>query len=110
LFVLLLVLIVAILAIAPNLRAMLNLGAMPLAVILIMAAAALAIGHLMGGPPRQQRSTLAIACIARNVGLTLYIAGLCDYGQQVIPTLLTYMILGAILALPYSVWNKRQTR
>jgi BASS family bile acid:Na+ symporter len=110
LFVLLLVLIVVILAIAPNLRAMLNLGAMPLAVILIMAAAALAIGHLMGGPPRQQRSTLAIACIARNVGLTLYIAGLCDYGQQVIPTLLTYLIVGAILALPYSVWNKRQTR
>ncbi|MFY9707444.1 MAG: bile acid:sodium symporter [Desulfobacterales bacterium] len=108
LFVLLLVLIVVILAIAPNLRAMLNLGGMPLAAILIMAAAALAIGHLMGGPPRQQRSTLATACIARNVGLALYIAGLCDYGQQVIPTLLTYMIAGAVLALPYGVWSKRQ--
>ncbi|MFZ0727344.1 MAG: bile acid:sodium symporter [Desulfobacterales bacterium] len=68
LFVLLLVLIVVILAIAPNLRAMLNLGGMPLAAILIMAAAALAIGHLMGGPPRQQRSTLATACIARRTG------------------------------------------
>jgi BASS family bile acid:Na+ symporter len=110
LFVLLLVLIVVILAIAPNLRAMLNLGGMPLAAILIMAAAALAIGHLMGGPPRQQRSTLATACIARNVGLALYIAGLCDYGQQIIPTLLTYMIAGAVLALPYGVWSKRQMR
>jgi BASS family bile acid:Na+ symporter len=83
---------------------------MPLAAILIMAAAALAIGHLMGGPPRQQRSALAIACVARNIGLALFIAGLCDYGQQIIPTLLTYMIAGAVLALPYGVWSKRQMR
>ena len=110
LFILLLVLIVVILAIAPNLRAMLNLGWLPLAVILIMAAAALVIGHLMGGPPRQQRSALAIACVARNIGLALFIAGLCDYGQQIIPTLLAYLIVGAITALPYSVWNKRQMR
>jgi BASS family bile acid:Na+ symporter len=110
LFILLLVLIVVILAIAPDLRAMLNLGWLPLAVILIMAAAALVIGHLMGGPPRQQRSALAIACVARNIGLALFIAGLCDYGQQIIPTLLAYLIVGAITALPYSVWNKRQMR
>ena len=110
LFVLLLVLIVVILAIAPNLRAMLNLGGIPLAAILIMAAAALVIGHLMGGPSRGLRVALATACVARNVGLALYIAGLCDYGQQIIPTLLTYMIVGAMTALPYSIWNKRQMR
>jgi BASS family bile acid:Na+ symporter len=110
LFILLLLLIVVVLAIAPDVRAMLNLGLIPLAAILTMAAAALAIGHLMGGPPRQQRSTLAIACVARNVGLAIFIAGLCDYGQQIIPTLLTYLVVGATTALPYSVWNKRQIR
>lgn len=110
LFILLFVLIVVILIIAPDLRAMLNLGGLPIAAILIMVAVGITIGHLLGGPPRQQRSALAIACIARNIGLALYIAGLSDYGQQFIPTLLTYMILGALLAVPYAVWNKRQMR
>ena len=110
LFILLFVLIVVILIIAPDLRAMLNLGGLPIAAILIMVAVGITIGHLLGGPPRQQRSALAIACIARNIGLALYIAGLSDYGQQFIPTLLTYMILGALLAVPYAIWNKRQMR
>jgi BASS family bile acid:Na+ symporter len=75
-----------------------------------MVAIALTVGHLLGGPTRQQRSALAIACIARNIGLSLYIAGLSAYGQPIIPTLLTYMILGALLAVPYAAWSKRQTR
>jgi BASS family bile acid:Na+ symporter len=108
LFLLLLFLIVVILVIAPDFRAMLNLGGPPIAAILIMVAAALAVGHLLGGPTRQQRSSLAIACIARNVGLAVFIAGLFDYGRAFIPTLLTYMILGAILAFPYGTWNKRR--
>ncbi|MGD1999766.1 MAG: bile acid:sodium symporter [Desulfobacterales bacterium] len=108
LFLLLLFLIVVILVIAPDFRAMLNLGGPPIAAILIMVAAALAVGHLLGGPTRQQRSSLAIACIARNVGLAVFIAGLFDYGRAFIPTLLTYMILGAILAFPYGAWNKRR--
>ena len=108
LFILLLVLIVVILAIAPDARAMLNLGGVSLAAILIMAAAALAIGHFLGGPTRQQRSALAIACIARNVGLALFIAALFDYGQMFVPTMLAYMLFGGILAFPYSLWSKRR--
>jgi len=110
LFILLFVLIVVILVIAPDLRAMLNLGGVSIVAILIMVAVGITIGHLLGGPPLQQRSALAIACIARNIGLALYIAGLSDYGQQFIPTLLAYMILGALLAVPYAIWNKRQMK
>jgi len=110
LFILLLVLIVVILVIAPDFRSMLNLGGVSFVAILIMVAVGITIGHLLGGPPLQQRSALAIACIARNIGLALYIAGLSDYGQQFIPTLLAYMILGALLAVPYAIWNKRQMK
>lgn len=110
LFILLLILMVVMLVIAPDFRSMLNLGGGAIAAILIMVTVGIIIGHLLGGSSRQQRSALAIACIARNIGLALYIAGLCDYGQQFIPTLLTYMILGALLAVPYAVWNKRQMR
>ncbi len=43
---------------------------------------------------------LAIASIARNVGLALFIANLSDYGQLFIPTLLTYMLLGRSWPFP----------
>jgi BASS family bile acid:Na+ symporter len=108
LFILLFVVLIVLLALIPELRAMLNVGGLPMAAILIMVVVSLIIGHLLGGPHRDQRSALAIACIARNVGLALFIAGLTDYGQNYIPTLLTYMILGALLAVPYAVWSKRQ--
>ncbi len=73
-----------------------------------MVMVSLAIGHLLGGPRRDQRSALATACIARNIGLALFIAELSYYGQHLVPTILTYMILGGLLAIPYAVWSKRQ--
>jgi BASS family bile acid:Na+ symporter len=108
LFILLFFLVIVLLVVAPDLRAMLWLGGLPTVVITIMVGTSLAIGHLLSGPPQERRSVLAIASIARNVGLALFIANLSDYGQLFIPTLLTYMLLGALLAVPYSVWSKRQ--
>ncbi len=108
LFILLLLLVIILLVLSPDLRMTLNLGWLPTATIIIMVVSSLAIGHLFGGPSREQRSALAIASIARNVGLALFIAELSDYGQNFVPTLLTYMILGALLAVPYSLWSKRQ--
>jgi BASS family bile acid:Na+ symporter len=108
LFVALFVALISLLILLPDFRMMLNLGGLPTAAIIIMVGISLGIGHLLGGPAREQRSVLAIGCIARNVGLALFIAGLSDYGQHFIPTLLTYMILGALLAVPYAVWSKRQ--
>lgn len=108
LFILLFVVLISLLVLSPDLRMMLNLGGLPTAAIIIMAASSLAIGHLLGGPSQEQRSVLAIASIARNVGLALFVAELSDHGQNFIPTILTYMILAALLAVPYSVWSKRQ--
>jgi bile acid:Na+ symporter, BASS family len=108
LFIVLFSAVIILLVLSPDLRMTLNLGGLPTAAIIIMAGSSLAIGHILGGPSREQRSVLAIASIARNVGLALFIAELSDYGQNFIPTLLAYMILGALLAVPYSVWSKRQ--
>jgi bile acid:Na+ symporter, BASS family len=108
LFIVLFVVLIILLVLSPDLRVMLNLGGLPSVVIIIMVGSSLAIGHLLGGPSRELRSVLTIASVARNVGLALFIAELSDYGQNFIPTLLTYMILGVLLAVPYSVWSKRQ--
>lgn len=40
--------------------------------------------------------------------LALFIAELTDYGHHFIPTLLTNMILGGLLAVPYAVWSRHQ--
>lgn len=108
LFFALVALVVVALALAPQLRAMLLVGWLPAAAIVLMATAALAVGHLLGGPDRKRRATLATASLARNIGLALFIAGLSDYGQRFIPMLLAYMMLGALVAIPYGLWNKRQ--
>ena len=110
LFLLLVIALIVVLAIAPELREKLLLGWPAIAAILIIAVAAVIIGHLLGGPRPGQRAGLAVASLARNIGLALYIAGLSEGGEGVIPTLLAYMILGTAVAIPYSIWIKRQVK
>ncbi|WP_341530365.1 sodium dependent transporter [Nostoc sp. UHCC 0302] len=81
---------------------------LPLVAIAIMVIASLGIGHTLGRLDDDMRATLAIFCIARNFGLALFIAILNHVQQQVIPTLVAYLILGAFIGVPYSIWNKRR--
>jgi BASS family bile acid:Na+ symporter len=110
LLIILVLVLVIFLALAPDLRAMLNLGWPATMAIALMIVFSLAAGHFLGGPTQEKRAVLAVASIARNLGLALFIAGLTDYGQQFVPTLLTYMILGGVLSVPYAVWSKRRVK
>ncbi len=110
LFLLLVIALIVVLAIAPELRAKLLLGWSAIAAILIIAVAAVTIGHLLGGPRPDRRAGLAVASLARNIGLALFIAGVGEGEEGVISTLLAYMILGTAVAIPYSVWIKRQVK
>ena len=101
-------LLLLILLIIPGFRLILQIGILPLVAIVMMVVISLAIGHIFGGSEVDKRSALAIACIARNIGLAIYIAYLSNSQQQVIPTLISYAILGALIAIPYSTWSKRQ--
>ena len=101
-------LLLLIILIIPGLRLILQIGILPLVVIVMIVVISLAIGHLLGGSEVDKRSALAITCIARNIGLAMYIAYLSKSQQQVMPTLVSYMILGALIAIPYSTWSKRQ--
>lgn len=97
-----------ILALIPGLRMIVHLGGLPLLAIVIMVLFSLAIGHILGGPTEDERSALAVASIARNIGLALLITTLSGVEKEIIPTLLSYMLLGAIVAIPYSLWSKRR--
>jgi len=108
LFLLLVIALIVVIAIAPELRANLLLGWSAIAAVLIMAMAAVTIGHLLGGPRPDQRAGLAVASLARNIGLALFIAGVSADEEGMIPTLLAYMLLGTAVQILYSVWIKRQ--
>src|SRR4029453_14356808 len=92
----------------PRVRMLLPLGTLPALAVVIMVGISLALGHLLGGAVPHERAALAIASIARNVGLALFITVLNRVERAVLPTLLSYMILGAIVAVPYSGWSKRR--
>ncbi len=92
----------------PGFRLIRQIGILPLVVIVIMVVISLAIGHLLGGSEVDKRSALAIACIARHIGLAMYIAVFSNAQEQVLPTLVSYIILGSLIAIPYSTWSKRQ--
>jgi bile acid:Na+ symporter, BASS family len=110
LLIILLLLAVVALVIAPDLRMMLNVGWEATMAIVLMVALSLASGHFLGGPAQERRTVLAITSIARNFGLALFIAGLTDYGQEFVPTLVTYLLLGGVLSMPYMIWSKRRLK
>ncbi|MGL5035533.1 MAG: bile acid:sodium symporter family protein [Microcystaceae cyanobacterium] len=103
-------LVLIVLASIVGIPLMFKVWGLPLVAIAIMVIISLSIGHLLGGSDRETRSVLAISCIARNVGLALFIAVLNDVQKQVIPTLIAYLILGSILGIVYSIWNKDQLK
>jgi len=108
LFLLVVLGVIGVVAFVPEVRANLAIGWPSMAVILVVAMAAVAIGHALGGPGPSQRAGLAIATLARNVGLALYIIGLDDAGAPSTPAIIAYMLLGSAVALPYSLWIKRR--
>ena len=99
----------AILIVWPAARMSIQLGWMVGLAIVTMAAAALAIGHVMGaGATLHQRGSIATACIARNLGLAVVIAAADGVLAKLLPTILAYMLLGMLVAVPYAVWLRRR--
>jgi BASS family bile acid:Na+ symporter len=86
-------LVLVVLACIVGLPLMFKVWGLPLVAIALMVIISLGIGHALGGPDDDKRSILAISCIARNVGLALFIAILNEVQQQVIPTLVAYLTL-----------------
>ncbi len=78
-----------------------------LAVIPVLVVFGLVCGHLLGGPDLETRSSIATGTIARNAGLALFLVA-ANGAVQAIPTIIAYMVVGAIAALPYNVWVKKQ--
>ena len=104
-----LVVIIFLLAISLNLIPL--AGWQALAAIALVVPLGLIVGHLLGGVDENldTRSTLATATIARNLGLALFIA-VVNGATNAVPGIIAYAVLGAVVALPYNVWVKKQMK
>lgn len=100
--------IIPLVAFAPSMTNMLGNGTLLAIVVFVMVG--VAVGHLVGGPDLSERSTLALATASRHPGLALAIASANYPGQRrnVAAVVLLYLIVKAIVLIPYNSWRKRQ--
>jgi BASS family bile acid:Na+ symporter len=88
-------------------------GGRVLAAIALTTVAALAVGHLPGGPEPAMRTALAISSAARNPGLALLVATQNHAPPAVVATVLAYLMVSVFTIGPYVAWRRRiapQTR
>lgn len=77
--------------------------------IVIFVAAGLAVGHLFGGPEPGGRTVLALAGASRHPAIALTIAAANFPGEHFEATILLYLLVGAIVGMPYTIWRRRIT-
>jgi BASS family bile acid:Na+ symporter len=78
--------------------------------IAIVTALALTVGHLLGGPDPATRTAVAVSSAARNPGLALLVATLNNAPPEVGKTVLAYLLVSAVILIPYLAWRKRAAR
>ena len=76
--------------------------------IMVMTLAALAVGHVLGGPDPSDRTTLALACATRFPALGLLIASLNFPNAKPLPIVVTYLLACNLAVIPYMRWRKTQ--
>ena len=82
-------------------------GAATILAIVVFSCAGLLVGHLLGGPDRHGRVTLALSSASRHPTIALAIAVATYPEERVGATIVFYLLLSTIVCLPYMLWQKR---
>jgi BASS family bile acid:Na+ symporter len=88
--------------------ALLQIGGGTLLALAAFVVVGLITGQLMGGPDPDDRTVLAFATSTRHPGIAMSLAAL-NFPQEktVVAVLLLYLIVAAVLTIPYMMWRKR---
>jgi len=106
--VLLLILVLFLLIFLITSKLLLTIGWVPFLTIALFNVVLLAIGHFLAtGYETQLQASVAIAAIARNLGLAIFIATSLARADAIL-TILAAQLIGIIINIPYSQWMKRQ--
>jgi len=76
-------------------------------VILAVVLAGLVAGHLLGGPEPHDRVALALSSATRHPGIAMLVASANSMGEEVRATVLLFVIVGLLAAIPYQLWLRR---
>ena len=90
------------LIVAAQFKAILAVGLPGLGLIVLMTLAALAIGHVLGGPDPEERTTLAMTCASRFPGLALLVASVNFPNGNPLPVVVAYVLISSAAVFPYS--------
>ena len=105
-----LLLIAVVLVIAELWRPLYEAGVATIAAMVLTTAAALAVGHLLGGPAAATRTAVAVTSAARNPGLALLVATVNAAQPAIIATVLAYVLVSLLAITPYVAWRHRAAR
>lgn len=85
-----------------------QLGNLTLVAILGFIAVGLAVGHLLGGPDPDNRTSLALATATRHPGVAIAVLHAAAPEQhEVAPVILLYLLAGILASIPYLKWRGR---
>jgi bile acid:Na+ symporter, BASS family len=77
-----------------------------IAALIVLMLIALAIGHLLGGPDPDNRTTLAITCATRHIGLAVLVATAVP-GPRTAVLIAGYLLCTMLVSIPYLHWRRR---
>ena len=84
------------------------LGDGTLLIIGTMAVIGLVVGHLLGGPDGETRTVLALSTTSRHPAVALAIAaGAGMEGRPALAAVLLYVVVAALVSVPYVMWRRR---
>jgi BASS family bile acid:Na+ symporter len=90
----------------PAVRSLIGNGT--LAAIVAMTGIGLVVGHVLGGPVRDDRTVLALATSSRHPAVAIAIASAGFPAEKVVEAaVLLNLLVGAIASAPYVTWSKR---
>jgi bile acid:Na+ symporter, BASS family len=101
--------IVLIVAAAPAMLALVGNGGILIAMVVFLVAG-LTVGHVLGRPNPDHSVVLALSTACRHPAIALSIAAANFPEENFGATILLYVLLGAIVAAPYLAWHRRKSQ
>jgi len=96
----------ALIALAFGFHLVLDLGLPTVLAFAAFTLMAIVSGHVLGGPNAADRTSLAVACASRHIGLALLVATTAR-GPHVLAYVVAYVLASAVVSVPYVRWRSR---
>ena len=100
--------LVAIGALATTWHQLGNIGPFGWLAMVLVTLGALALGDAVGGPDPRDRKVAAYAAVLGNPAVAIHVANQSYSSLKVVPVIVAYVVLRAIMVLPYALFSRRR--